>query len=83
MLSFQKRQRSSGVKSQRERIYRLAQIQKTRLVLRVKEGEVEKDHDGVPAFRGRHAQSFACQASCAVGYVVARAIIAGTRLTNC
>jgi len=66
MLSFQKRQGSSGVKNQKEKIYRLAQIQKTRLVLRVKEGEVKKDHDGVPAFQRCHAQSFACQASCAV-----------------
>lgn len=35
------------------------------LGLRVK-GGVKEDHDGVPAFQGSHAQSFACQASCAV-----------------
>lgn len=66
MLSFQKRQGSSGVKSQKEKNISARAKQKTRLVLRVKEGEVNKDHDGVPAFLGRHAQSFACQASCAV-----------------
>ena len=64
MLSFQKRQGSSGVKSQKK-IYRHAQIFNA-ACLWVKEGKVKKDHDGVPAFLGRHAQSFACQASCAV-----------------
>ena len=80
MLSFRKRQGSSGVKSQSKgKDNKWARVQiEPRLGLEVK-GGVVNDHFEVPAFPGCHAQSFACQASAECS---GRDIIAGWRLTD-